>query len=159
MSADKKYKRSEDAKADLNQLMFSSSGEVKARDNVSIKNTTVNLMQIVFCPFCLHHDKLQKFIVSTKTGLSSKGCCPKCNNGMMLRNLLREWTPESYADWVFNYARSGFWSKISFAEWKEKLSAMGWSEDFWVKYKMLKAEAAEEYPAINKDDYFTEEAY
>ena len=59
---------------------------------------------------------------------------------MLLRSLVRDWTPESYAKWVFDYSHSGFWKKINFEMWKDRLQERGWSQTFWDIYKRLKAE-------------------
>lgn len=107
------------------------------------EQSSVDVLQLVHCPFCLGEDTMQTFLISTKKGLSlSKGECRMCGHGMMLRNLLSmKSTPEKYAEWVWSYARSGFWQKIQFNEWKNRLEEMGWSRPFWDKYKALKTEA------------------
>jgi len=101
--------------------------------------------KLVFCPLCLVGNIVQKFLVSGKKGISqSKALCPACGVGMMLRNVIRDWTAESYADWVFGYSKSGFWQKIKFADWSKNLKEKGWTRAFWDRYKMLKGESSED---------------
>jgi hypothetical protein len=73
---------------------------------------------------------------------------------MMLRNLVTmKWTPQKYAEWVFGYSLNGFWQKISFSSWKERLFEIGWSQPFWDKYKALKGEATKSDDTENFTDY------
>lgn len=83
--------------------------------------------------------------MSTKSGISrSNAECPACHVGMRFTSLLRDWTPETYADWVFAYRRSGFFQKINFQAWRAKLATIGWAADFWARYNGLKAEATDD---------------
>ena len=151
-SGHRKYVRQEKAKSDLNQACFTSQGDVeKMRTVIFRENTGCDVSKIVLCPFCLQEGPLQKFLLSTKKGISaSRGRCPSCQNGMMLRTLTHEWTIAEYAKWVFDYAGSGFWQKIpSFEIWKDRLQIRGWSADFWDLYKQLK----QENPTENVEDH------
>ena len=136
---ERKYRMRQSVKADLAQMTFGANGVVAARARVAIKSSSVNVNKQVFCPFCLSDNIVQKFLVSGKKGISqSKALCPACGVGMMLRNVIRKWTPESYAEWAFGYAKSGFWQKIKFADWNKKLAEKGWAQPFWDRYKALK---------------------
>ena len=137
----RKYAREQVVHADLSQTCFKPDGSIYERAPVQVKDASVDVTQTVFCPFCLQSDKLQVFLISTKKGISkSRGQCPKCQSGMMLHTLLRQWTAESFADFVFNYARQGYWQKIKFEDWKVRLNALGWGPGFWDRYRALKAE-------------------
>lgn len=138
----RKYVRELKAKSDFSQACFTPAGELESlRGAVFKAQTGADLNKLFFCPFCLMENKLQKFLISTKKGLSNtRGLCPACGEGMLLRSLTRDWTPQTYAQWVFEYARSGFWKKVNFEVWKTRLQECGWSQDFWDVYKQLKAE-------------------
>jgi hypothetical protein len=109
--------------------------------------TSVDYNMRVRCPFCLHDDRLQAFLVSTKKGISqARAECPECHNGMMMKSLTSEWTPEQYAEWAYPYAGSGFWQKVPFETWKKRLHEIGWSHRFWERYKALKgSDESEDY--------------
>lgn len=150
MPSEKKlYRMREKAHDDKHQLRLGTDGKLKPLKAMQVTQfTSVNYNMRVMCPFCLHDDKLQAFLVSTKKGISqSKAACPECKNGMMMKSLTTEWTPEQYAEWVYDYRKSGFWQKVPFSKWKERLYKMGWSHRFWTKYKQLKGEDKSE-------DYF-----
>ncbi len=106
----------------------------------------------VFCPFCLGEAPLQHFLVVSKSKSSSKkkktegycqgkAVCPQCGNGMRLQTLTVAWTPETFADFVFGYSKSGFWFKVKegagFETWKERLKNR-FGQAFWERYKALK---------------------
>ena len=135
----RKYLRIEKIKQDFGQSCFGSDGKIKVRKQTLIKSGCLDINRIVFCPFCLKSGKAQKFLVSGKKGIShSKALCPFCNTGMLLRTVLRKWTPENYASWVFAYSRNGFWQKIVFEEWKIGLNLKKWTIPFWNRYNALK---------------------
>lgn len=138
----RKYLREEMAKGDYSQACFTRDGRLEAlRAAVFTEQSGMDLNKIVFCPFCLTDNKLQRFLVSTKKGISnSRAHCPNCDEGMLLFSLLHDWTPETYAKWVFEYSRSGFWKKVNFEAWKRRLFERGWSEAFWEIYRQLKAD-------------------
>jgi len=123
---------------------------------VTLKTTrieTVDTQQQVACPYCLTIDKVQVFLKSTKKGVhKSQGLCPHCKNGMLMRTLLAEMTPEQYADWVAEMVGYGFWQKIPYTTWRDNLSKLGWAGAFWAKYKALKGEGTTETyeEAINR---------
>lgn len=108
----------------------------------------------VTCPFCLGLSDFRKFLVSTKTGISrSMGNCPLCKQEMYLKTLLgmSKSDAKGYAKWIFNY--KGFWKKIKFAQWKDRLQLMGWTNEFWDEYKVLKGEQQQEE---GSDESFTD---
>jgi len=141
----RKYLREQKAKDDKQQTRLGHADhlEPSAMQETKIE-TGIDYTEQVMCPFCLHQDKLQAFLVSTKKGISqSKAHCPECDNGMMMRNLTAEWTPEQYAEFCFGYAQTGFWEKVPFTKWKERLAQIGWAQRFWNKYNALKADYQE----------------
>jgi uncharacterized Zn-finger protein len=141
----RKYLREEAAKHDQAQVCFGSDSQLQlSRPRVFTESTGIPLNKLVTCPFCLRDNRLQLFLISTKKGIShSRALCPECKEGMMMRSLLTEWTPESYASWVFGYAHSGFWQKVHWETWRRRLQEKGWSQGFWDRYKALKGEAQE----------------
>lgn len=148
VSEHKLYKMREKAKGDKDQTRLGMDGKLKPTHNQMVTiTTTVNFNMMVSCPFCLHDDKLKAFLVSTKKGISQKKAnCPECHNGMMMKSLTADWTPEEYAEWVFEYRRSGFWQKCKFSTWKDRLYKRGWSKRFWDKYRELKgSDESEDY--------------
>lgn len=142
----RKYLREQTVVADEAQMTFGKNGDVAARKRVKVESQTINTQKLVFCPFCLEGNIVQKFLVSTKKGISqSKALCPECHTGMLLRTLLRKWTVEDYARWVFDYRRSGFWQKVKegagFDKFNKNLKEKDWLQPFWDHYKALKGEA------------------
>jgi len=108
------------------------------------------------CPFCLHIAQLKEYLISTKKGIhQGLGECPECHCKMQFKSLKAEWTPEQYAEWVFEYAARGFWQKIPWATWKRRLEELGWAQRFWDKYKQLKGENPSEgaYPEDSQEQY------
>lgn len=100
----------------------------------------------VLCPFCLHIGKVRDFRVPIKKGWSTgKARCPECDQGMLMKSLLAEMTPEEFAEWVYAYSRSGYWGKCSFEKFRKRLIDLGWSYRFWARYKELKGEPYDEY--------------
>ena len=95
----------------------------------------------VLCPFCLHEGPLGAFLISTKKGFhKGLGKCPECQNMMQLRTLTAKWTPSQFAEWVYDYRLSGFWQKCKFKTFNDRLYRLGWSYEFWDRYKQLKGE-------------------
>ena len=153
--ARRKYLRDKISKADAVQSKFGKDGNVLVTEaQIFSEFKNIDLLQTVNCPFCLLPGRIQQFLVSTSKGISeTKAHCPNCNNGMMLRNLVMKWTAESYAEWVFGYARSGFFQKINFDNWKKRLAELGWANAFWDKYKTLKADAVESGEGMSYADH------
>lgn len=136
----KKYLMRERAKADKKQSVFGTKFAVQLKTaQIKTQQKDIDFTQQVMCPFCLYQAKLQRFLVSTSKGISyGKAQCPDCGNGMMMKSLTAEWTPEQYADWVFPYSTAGFWRKCKFETWKKRLAQIGWAQRFWDRYKALK---------------------
>jgi hypothetical protein len=139
----RKYLREEESKDDKHQARFSKDSSVALVPRTKIKIfATLNVNMKVMCPFCLKQDKLQLFLISTKKGISQKMAkCPECRNGMRMESLTADMTPEQFAEWVFEYSGSGYWQKVKFHTFKDRLYKIGWARRFWDKYKELKGES------------------
>lgn len=99
------------------------------------------------CPFCLHTDYAHRFYIKIKKGYSEKRAkCPDCNTLMQMKSLTAHMSAEEYAEWVYNYSASGFWKKVNFKQFNERMRALGFSYEFWAKYKELKAGRTKETP-------------
>ena len=140
----KRYQRQVKAGSDKHQLVFTSQGVGR---NPKAKTVDVNLAvppdKKVTCPFCLGLSEFRLFLVSTKKGISrSMVKCPLCKQGLYLKTVvgMSKWTAAEYAGWVQPYSRSGFWKKVNFNLWKRRLELMGWTQEFWDRYKELKGE-------------------
>jgi len=106
---------------------------------------TYTITTPVLCPFCLHIGKINEFLISTKKGYHRNlGQCPECNNKMRLSTLTAEWTPEQFAEFAYNYATSGYWQKVPFKKFNNRLYKIGWAKKFWDRYKQLKGEDTQE---------------
>jgi len=118
---------------------------IKPRDD----EITLQMLQSrvkYMCPFCLHTDYLKAFMIPKKKGWSVRMAqCPECGNKMRMKTLLAEWTPEQFAEWVYNYRLSGFWGKCPFEKFNKRLKDIGWSERFWRRYKELKGELYQDW--------------
>ncbi len=154
------YRNAEKAKLDKQQTMFAfHEGEAVIKDNPSkyakITEKSIDPFRNTTCPFCLSLNRLSTFLISTKKGFDrGLGKCPSCGQKMKLVTLVKmeSWKPEEYAAFVFDYRRSGFWQKISFATWKNRLKLMGWTKPFWDEYKRLRGDA----PDAEKEKEFEE---
>jgi len=159
----KLYDMHNKAKDDKQQIRFGAKAEVIQPKPAEITQfTTVNCNEPVMCPFCLHRAKLSSFFISTKKGISQgKAQCPECHNGMLMKSLWAQWTLQEYAEWVFKYAKMGFWQKCPFHAWKERLRAIGWSYEFWKRYRDLKGSGdvdAQFNSAEEQSDYYDKRA-
>lgn len=152
-------KRRDAAFKDSQQMTFfrnENTGETSTKLNtykyVNIQRKGIDPFTMTTCPFCLALNQFSRFLISGKKGINrGSGKCPNCGLGMKLETLqkMQEWTKKGnssgvifYAEWVYEYRSSGFWQKIHayFPEWKKYLSMMGWTKEFWEKYKALKEE-------------------
>lgn len=146
---ERRYRRQEAAKMDKSQTVFSPEG---LKPNpitrvIKVMDTVLPLMKKVTCPFCLGLSPFRQYLVSTKKGISkSVGKCPLCDQGMFLKTLvgMDSWTATQYAGWVQPYSRNGFWKKVNFEVWKRRLQLMGWTQEFWDRYKELKGDDGSE---------------
>lgn len=67
-----------------------------------------------------------------------------------MHSVTRTWDAGSYAEWVYDISRFGFWKKIHYDVWKTHLAELGWTEVFWERYKTRKSENPREE---NYSDY------
>lgn len=139
-----KHQRKTEVDRKQTVLDFSRKAAAAMREEHIITSVYPISMQFV-CPFCLHIDNIYRFKIKTKHGYSEKQAkCPSCEQGMQMRSLTKEMTPEQFADWCYTYGAT-FWKKIgNFEEWNKRLRKLGWSYRFWKKYKELKGEFDEE---------------
>jgi len=138
----KKWRREIKANLDKNQPKLAPnnlSGVTTIKQPIIIQTHSTD--DQVMCPFCLYINKLNTFLISTKKGIStSKAKCPDCGNEMMMRSLTKEMTPEEFAEWCYLYAASGYWQKVPFKKYVDRMYKLGWSYRFWKRYKQLKGE-------------------
>ena len=100
----RRYKRDEALKDDKNQsrLDFAQQTGLKPVQPKVTVNVTEKYTEEYSCPFCLHMDKINAFLISRKTGYDKRlGLCPECKNQMMLKTLTAKMTPEDYAQFMF----------------------------------------------------------
>lgn len=140
--ASRKYKKLWKASQDRDQATLVSETEKGIRAQhwkIAIKSLDMN--QQYMCPFCLGIAKLRKYLISTSKGIhKSLVLCPECKNQCKMSTLTADMTPEQYADFAYGYVGFGFWQKVPFDKWKERLRKIGWSYRFWKRYKQLKGE-------------------
>jgi transcription elongation factor Elf1 len=142
----RKYKREEKAKEDKYQTMLNpkSPSFIKEKQQQKVE-VTVKYTGEYRCPFCLHLDKINAYLISTKKGYHhGLGKCPECGNQMQLKSLTAQWTPEQFADFMYEYSRQGGWQKVPFMKFNERLKLIGWAERFWSRYKQLKGDSTDE---------------
>jgi len=97
------------------------------------------------CPFCLHQDVIDHFLISTKKGFNKRlGECPECHSKAELKSITASWTPEEYAEFAFGYTKMGFWQKVKWQLWRYRLEKAGWAQRFWKRYRELKGEPTTE---------------
>src|SRR3972149_1924676 len=142
----KKWLRQEKAHDDKHQATFGASSQLLPTDAQTMKaQFTDKTDQQVMCPFCLYQDQLLAFLINRKKGYDRRlGMCPECKAKSMIRTLTEDITPEQYADFAYSYKGYGFWQKVKFETWKERLWAIGWAGRFWERYKQLKGENQQE---------------
>ena len=91
------------------------------------------------CPFCLHEGPMSDYEFKTPKGkVSKRKRCPECNNSMIERTLTSEMTVKEFASFVFGYSVDGFWKKVNYSKFCERLRKLGISYEFWQEYKKLK---------------------
>ena len=94
------------------------------------------------CPWCLTEHYLNQYQRHLKNGKTAKkGDCPKCGHTMLIDTLRRiyQYTPEEFAEWVYERGHYGFWHEIKFSEWKQRLNEIGIARTFWDRYRELKS--------------------
>jgi len=152
-----KYQREYDIRQDKQQCKLdplSKTGiKFKPQDIIEV---TVAHKSIYLCPFCLHRGKIEEYLISTKKGYhKGLGKCPECNNKMQLKTLTSNMTPEQFAEYAHGYRTSGYWSKVPFSKFNERLKEINWAIRFWGKYRQLKGESTDE----SYDDYIQRKQY
>jgi len=146
----KKWNREQKAKDDEKQAILAPETQtgVQLRQHPTTEFTAAHT-GIYMCPFCLHQDKIEKYLISTSKGYHhGLAKCPECGNQMRFSSLTADWTPEQYAEFVYPYSVDGFWQKCPFEKWKDRLYKIGWAHRFWKRYKELKGEEGEETETI-----------
>lgn len=100
--------------------------------------------KMLMCPFCLIPHFLTEYTYN-------KGFyeCKSCKNRITDKTLLKMYSfftenekiqTEEYARWVFDYRMNGFFQKITFKDFNERLKELNISYEFWDFYKKLKGE-------------------
>jgi transcription elongation factor Elf1 len=135
-----KWDREQKAKEDKQQAKLNP----KSPSFIQVKQETkTDIIQLhtgeYYCPFCLHKDRINKYLISTKKGYhKGLGKCPECGNQMQFKSLTAAWTPEQFAEWAYQYSASGYWQKVPFSKFNSRLRQIGWLERFWARYRQLK---------------------
>jgi len=160
----KRYRMQEHARRDPHQMVLKNSGIDKNPRLYTVVESSmeINPKKKVTCPFCLGLEGFRLFLVSTKKGISrGMAKCPLCGLSFHMKSLVNmaKWTAKEYADWVFEYSKAGFWAKVKFDTWKKRLFLMGWTNDFWDRYKELKGEDTDESYTEHLDRVQREEAW
>jgi hypothetical protein len=175
MSEHQKYLREQKAKEDTQQTKLAIT-----INNIAIQKQIAKFRNINFditmynkpliCPFCLTVDILEHFIDKqnkqyVKDGIFNKhlALCPNCENHLTWKTLAQvlNMNPTQFADWVFIYSAHGeFWRKIkNFKQWNNRLYEMGFSFNFWKRYKELKGEKTKQYEQEQEPDEYFKERY
>ena len=136
------FKRQMKTMDDHDQTRLTANGNITQSQPYKAEITVeVNYTEQVFCPFCIHVGQLREFLISTKKGISQHDAkCPECGQGMRMTTLTQIETPEQFADFAYPYAKSGFWQKVSWTKFNDRMKKIGWSYKFWLRYKELKGE-------------------
>ena len=94
------------------------------------------------CPWCLREYPASQYLTRLKSGkVAKKGECPSCSHRMMIDTLrlVYRYSPEEFAEWVYERGHYGFWHEIKFQDWKHRLNEIGIAQPFWDRYRELKA--------------------
>jgi len=143
---ERKKKLIRSLRKDSNQFIFNAKGQSSSKPKPHTATTTIEVKAVKYlCPFCLHSGYIHLYEKRLASGKVSKRLhCPECNAEMRRESLTDHKTIEEYAEWVFNYAMSGFWKKCPFQKFNDRLYKLGMSYRFWKKYKQLKADKSKE---------------
>ena len=93
------------------------------------------------CPWCLTPNYISRYFKHLKNGkIAKKGQCPACGHMMLIDTIRRvgNYTPEEFAEWVYERGHYGFWHEIKFNEWKQGLTKLGIAQRFWDRYRIVK---------------------
>lgn len=138
----RRYLRQEKAKQDLYQRTLSQGGSEPNLNPFTVRpEPTLDISKKTTCPFCLGLSEFRLFLTSSKKGFNTYlGNCPLCHQNVTLRVLknMRTWGPREFAEFVAPYSLEGFWKKMDFKTWKNRLTIMGWASEFWDRYHELK---------------------
>lgn len=136
-----KYEQLWNSETDKQQTIFVNGQIQKNNRKYIIEKPKIDFNTKVLCPFCLTDNTLDKF---AKDRAWYK--CPNCNNLLTLKTCVNiiKMNPKQFAKWVFEYRLSGFFSKIKFKEWNQKLWELGVSQEFWEEYKLLRGDTTKE---------------
>jgi len=145
-AAHKKYVREQKAYDDKQQTTLNPKSPSFIQEKQQSKtDITDQYTGEYLCPFCLHYDKIEAYLISTSKGYhKGLGLCPECENKMRLESLTAEMTPEQYAEFMYGYSASGGWQKVKWEKWKQRMNNIGWTERFWLRYKQLKGDNTHE---------------
>ncbi|MBU1067743.1 hypothetical protein KKE60_08145 [Patescibacteria group bacterium] len=160
----RKYNREQKVKDDKQQTMLDpkSPSFIKSKKKVII-SITETYTGAYMCPFCLHSDRINAYLISTKKGYhKGLGHCPECNNQMQIKTLTSDMTPEQFAQFAYEYSSQGYWQKVKFEQFNNRLHAIGWSKRFWAKYRELKGdsdqtESYQQYVARKQEEWAKEQ--
>jgi hypothetical protein len=151
------YKQRQELETDKQQTRLTPTGIKQNVQSYAITIQTLNPDKLLMCPFCLTPDKSKAFYIKTTKKQIDKrlGQCPQCKNKIMWKTLYAypKWTTEQFADWVYAYRLSGFFRKINFQQWNQRLRQMDISYDFWKEYKRLKGENDDSLTEKEEEDY------
>lgn len=138
MNQDGLYKLRDNLFYDKNQTKLTNTGCTPNTFRFAEKVISIKYNENLICPFCLNIEIFGHFIKKRKNIFE----CPHCKNQMLKKTLdkIRKMNMSEFAKWVDDYSLSGFFSKINFESWNQKLYNLGLSYDFWEEYKRLKEE-------------------
>lgn len=138
----KKWKREQKAHDDKHQTILAPDriAGAKLREKPKV-NFIITHKGLYRCPFCLYQATIERFLISTKKGFH-KGLakCRECGNQMRFSSLTAKWTPEQFAEWCHGYAADGYWQKVPWTKFQDRLKHLGIAQKFWQRYKELKGE-------------------
>lgn len=145
----------EEMNYDICQTKLSINGSIPNNSKIAenhIKNIVKGKMLI--CPFCLNTSYLSQF--TTDKNLYK---CKYCGNKMQEETLKKIFIMfnqqkidvEAFAKWVYGYRLNGFFQKIKFEEWNNKLKDLEIGIDFWYYYKRFKGEWENENTSDNEE--------
>jgi hypothetical protein len=150
-----KYKREETARYDKEQTILDGLGISPNPRKYSESVLQITSEKLLICPFCLTIHKYFQFVITPNNKYMAK--CPECKNQVLFKTLfnLLSWNGSEFADFVFPYAKMGFFHKIypDFETWKRRLTYLSQTDDssaepfyrqFWDRYKALKGDIQNE---------------